>query len=417
MNLDILKQRWNDLPSSVKAQSRGFEGLEDLCNLVKERKCVNILEIGTFLGRTACYMGATCAPLGGKVTTINVNKLEYESAKSLAEELELDNIDFRLGNSLDIIPELDGNWDLVFIDGHHSYKYSMSEYDLVKDRMKPDSIIILDDVNAEHNDSKGDGGVPRTAREVGAKITFFGETKVGIINNCFICGSPIESIPVKDLIHCSSCDILRRSEVLSREELKEDGKNFLLSACRNPVTRASRMNDAKSQLDVLDKYMKPGRLYDVGAAGGFFMKAAQDRGWEVNGNELSVAGTNWAKKNFDLNIFCGFLEDDILEENYFDVIVMWNILEHLDFPLQALKLCYQSVHDNGYVFIKVPCKGIYDIEDVRNRYEHLHLTEFSREGLIKILSRTGFSVELETYDNEGGKHIMVLAKKKVDGAS
>lgn len=232
------------------------------------------------------------------------------------------------------------------------------------------------------------------------------------LDNCFICGSTVEKVPVKDLIYCHTCDIFRRSEILSRDELKEDGKDFLLSACHNPVTRASRMNDAKGQLDVLDKYMNPGKLYDIGAAGGFFMKAAKDRGWEVSGNELSSAGVKWAKDNLDLDIFCGFLEDDTLPENHFDVIVMWNTLEHLDYPLNALKQCYKSLNDNGYVFIKVPCKGMYDIDDVENRYEYLHLTEFSRDGLVKMLSKSGFSVELETYDNDCGRHIMVLAKKQ-----
>ena len=53
------------------------------------------------------------------------------------------------------------------------------------------------------------------------------------------------------------------------------------------------MQEAKYQLDLLQKYLQPGRLFDVGAAGGFFMKAS-DRGWQVVGHEISLTAIQWA---------------------------------------------------------------------------------------------------------------------------
>jgi predicted O-methyltransferase YrrM len=183
MNLEILKEKWDLLPNSVKQETtrRGFDAMEHLCEIVEDNKYVNILEIGTFLGRTTCHLGATCAPLNGKVTTININESEYKYANNLASELGLDNIDFRLGSSLDVIPQLDGDWDFVFIDGHHSYRFAMAEFNLVKDRMKGNAMIIFDDAGGIHCDAKGDGGVPRAVKESGATLTKLGDVVVGII--------------------------------------------------------------------------------------------------------------------------------------------------------------------------------------------------------------------------------------------
>ena len=187
MNLEVLKERWSNLSDDIyKASERRAvdrSTLTLMCQIIEENKYKRILEIGTFLGRTACHMAATCAPFGGSVTTINVNRIEYNKAKEMALELGLDNINFMLGDSLNVIPELDGPWDFVFIDGHHSYTYAMGEYNLVKDKMNPVSTIIFDDACKVHPNGKRDGGVPRAVEESGAKLITLGKTIVGLINH------------------------------------------------------------------------------------------------------------------------------------------------------------------------------------------------------------------------------------------
>lgn len=101
-----------------------------------------VLEIGTYLGYSAlCFAEGLAA--GGKVITLDVNAETQTAAKSFAEKSEYkDRIEFRLGDALEIIPELDETLDLVFIDADKE-NYS-NYYHLVFDKLRGGGCIIAD---------------------------------------------------------------------------------------------------------------------------------------------------------------------------------------------------------------------------------------------------------------------------------
>ncbi len=103
-----------------------------------------ILEIGTYTGYSALCMVDGLQP-GGRLITIDVNEelqdiiLKYFRLSGKAEQ-----IDSRIGNALDIIPTLDMQFDLVFIDAD---KENYPNYfDLVFDKMNVGGYIIADNV-------------------------------------------------------------------------------------------------------------------------------------------------------------------------------------------------------------------------------------------------------------------------------
>lgn len=168
MNLEVLKERWQELPLQMRENSevRACKQVPFICEIIAENKYTNILEIGTFLGRTAVHLAAATAPFGGRVTTVNVSAPEITQAKKMAELLGIDNIDFVVGNSLRVVPTLEGDWDFVFIDGLHSHVHSMGDYRRVCDRLRPRATVVMDDARSTHYDSQGDGGVPKTVRMI-----------------------------------------------------------------------------------------------------------------------------------------------------------------------------------------------------------------------------------------------------------
>lgn len=100
-----------------------------------------ILEIGTYTGYSALCM-AEGLQENGKLITIDINaELESMVRKHIAA---FPAIDYRLGNALDLIPSLDEEWDLVFIDADKE-NYS-AYYDLVFDRVRQGGFIIADNV-------------------------------------------------------------------------------------------------------------------------------------------------------------------------------------------------------------------------------------------------------------------------------
>jgi caffeoyl-CoA O-methyltransferase len=103
-----------------------------------------VLEIGTYLGYSALCFAEGLAP-GGKVITLDVNENMHASAVSFIEKSGYkDRIEFRLGNALEIIPQLDETLDLVFIDADKE-NYS-NYYRLVFEKLRVGGCIIADNV-------------------------------------------------------------------------------------------------------------------------------------------------------------------------------------------------------------------------------------------------------------------------------
>lgn len=104
----------------------------------------NILEIGTYTGYSALCMAEGLAE-GGTLYTLDINEELEDMVRSYIEEAGMtQKINYHIGNALDIIPKLDINFDLVFIDAD---KINYSTYfDLVFDKVNTGGFIIADNV-------------------------------------------------------------------------------------------------------------------------------------------------------------------------------------------------------------------------------------------------------------------------------
>ena len=104
----------------------------------------NILEIGTYTGYSALCMAEGLAE-GGKIITIDKNEELEDLINEFVERAGLsDTIDFRIGNAMEIIPSLDKEFDLVFIDADKN-NYG-NYYDMVIDKVPSGGYILLDNV-------------------------------------------------------------------------------------------------------------------------------------------------------------------------------------------------------------------------------------------------------------------------------
>lgn len=103
-----------------------------------------VLEIGTFTGYSAICFAKGLAP-GGHIHTIEINDEITDIPKKYFERAGLtQKITLHTGNALDIIPQLNYSFDLVFIDGEKSeyIKY----YDLVFDKVVMGGYILADNI-------------------------------------------------------------------------------------------------------------------------------------------------------------------------------------------------------------------------------------------------------------------------------
>lgn len=103
-----------------------------------------ILEIGTYTGYSALSLAEGLSPKG-KLITLDINEeLEKRVRGYFAESRYTAQIDYRIGNALELIPTLSETFDLVFIDADKS-NYA-NYYDLVVDKVRQGGIIIADNV-------------------------------------------------------------------------------------------------------------------------------------------------------------------------------------------------------------------------------------------------------------------------------
>ena len=101
-------------------------------------------------------------------------------------------------------------------------------------------------------------------------------------------------------------------------------------------------------------YPLKGSLLDIGASMGHFLKIAKDLGWTIDGIDLSKWASDYAKENFNIDIFVGSLEDYIKENQEFDVITSFHLLEHLSNPLETIKIMNSILKPGGILMIEVP---------------------------------------------------------------
>jgi len=115
--------------------------LEMLSKLIKPQR---ILEVGTFVGYSALCL-AKGLQRGGELHTLELRDEDANTAQNyFAKSSQADQIILHRGNALEIIPTLDEEWDLAFIDAD-KVNYT-NYYELIVPRMKKGGVILADNV-------------------------------------------------------------------------------------------------------------------------------------------------------------------------------------------------------------------------------------------------------------------------------
>lgn len=153
---------------------------------------------------------------------------------------------------------------------------------------------------------------------------------------------------------------------------------------------------------------KSGKLLDIGCGLGFFVKKANDYPkWQTFGYEISKTAADFAANKLKLaNIFCGKAEEADFPKNYFDIITLWDVIEHIPHPDKMLTYISSILKDDGFLFIHTPNaniqlfkarlkKLIYGMKPEIHYLEAKdHINTYTAKSIFMILKRHNFqSVE------------------------
>jgi SAM-dependent methyltransferase len=157
----------------------------------------------------------------------------------------------------------------------------------------------------------------------------------------------------------------------------------------------------------LDRFVagKGGRLLDMGCGLGFFLQEMRDYpDWQSYGCEISPAAVRYARERLSLaNVVCARLEEAPLPEASFDIITMWDVLDHLLAPDPVLRRCHALLKDDGFCFIRTPNIAMHLprarvnklVWGIRPGVSYLqardHMHHYSTSSARRLLERNGFT--------------------------
>jgi len=139
-----------------------------------------------------------------------------------------------------------------------------------------------------------------------------------------------------------------------------------------------------------------GRLLEVGCACGFLLVAARERGFTVEGVEMSAWASQHARDAYGLDVRTGTLEGSGFPASSYDAVVMADVIEHLTEPRRTLQAIHRVLRPGGRLLLLTPDVGSALARVLGRRWWGLlddHYFYFSRQTLRRFLDDEGFAVE------------------------
>lgn len=172
-----------------------------------------------------------------------------------------------------------------------------------------------------------------------------------------------------------------------------DSKRNLLEKVYHIVRKRS----LKFKLKLVNSFSSEGKhLLDIGCGTGDFLQTAQKDGWQVTGVEPDNQARQIANSKTNNAVF-DIKHLETLQENSFDVITLWHVLEHLPQLETHIKLLQYLLKPNGTLVIAVPNYNSFDAQYYKEFWAAYdvprHLWHFSKSSISKLFAKEGMKVE------------------------
>jgi SAM-dependent methyltransferase len=194
------------------------------------------------------------------------------------------------------------------------------------------------------------------------------------------------------LVKCVDCAMIYESPRFPEDAILEGYRNSEESG--HDSQYAMRVKSFARALKSLDGLVPgPGaKVLDVGTAGGAFLDAAAQLGYDAVGLEPSRFLVEHGKRR-GLSIEQGTIDAHPFKPSSFDLVCLWDVLEHVTRPRAALTSIQPLLKPGGVLLINYPDIGTWQAKLAGRRFWWIlsvHLHHFSRATIRAICERTGF---------------------------
>ncbi len=223
----------------------------------------------------------------------------------------------------------------------------------------------------------------------------------GITSNlaCAACGSKDARVFGRKngytLYECHDCDLLfvypipeNLAEIYGKEYFKKESGSTAHGYSDYDKDKEPMRGIFERYIRACEALVAGRRIFDVGAATGYVLDIARERGWQTFGSELSAYAAGVAASRGHRMIRGGIT--GVAQLPQVDVVMMWDVLEHVDDPCAYLKAVNRMLPVGGVVAISTPDRGSLWARLMGMRWHLIvppeHLFYYSQNNLTRLLS-------------------------------
>ena len=141
---------------------------------------------------------------------------------------------------------------------------------------------------------------------------------------------------------------------------------------------------------------------EIGCGDGFVLSILKNMGWKVLGVERDDKSVNHARNMLGNDVMSDSISEDVFENN-FDLIILFQVLEHVERPVFLLKKCKKMLKTNGKMIISVPNIESWQSKLTKQNWLHLdvprHLNHFTKDSLNFYLEQLNLSIVSVSYQS------------------
>lgn len=237
--------------------------------------------------------------------------------------------------------------------------------------------------------------------------------------------------PPYALLRCLTCGFVYVTPRLSDEDLPSVyGEDYWQSDSPRTKGYADYAADEELYLKTFRRRLRlvrrlighdPARVLDVGCAAGYFLRVMREQGHDVWGTELSrpivdVARSHLPAENGNERVHLGTLhdapgvdgEDGPYQPRSFDLVTLWDVIEHVADPQELLHQCRALLRPGGTLLLETQNVDSLWARLTGRKWQHFkheeHIYHFTPETIVRILEDCGYDVLHETA-RFGGKYV------------
>jgi len=204
-------------------------------------------------------------------------------------------------------------------------------------------------------------------------------------------------------VRCCQCGLYRQNPYLDWEDLKdyypEDYSSYQPQAAEisSKVKRWDKRYGLWKRVNLVHKYAPSGRWVDIGAGTGRILQEASLWGkWELMGIEPVDNAAHYIRNTLGVEIFSDRLENFTGYQKTFDVVTMWDVMEHLEEPIKGIEKVREILKPGGHFVFAIPNMDSWDRKVFKKYWIGYdlprHMTLFPTDLLRTVLQENGFEI-------------------------